>query len=147
MFKSLCQKSDELDYFDPSFATTTNSHSYFSGSASRVLREVNSAYGYVGKTYTAQNSWSFLTNYIGSYSWPVIVSFEPAELGGDFDYVGHAVVAFGYTVMNTDTFGSKATFKFVKVTDGWNQSPRYIAWDVIDYYEFPAIMVTFCPYQ
>lgn len=48
--------------------------------------------------------------------------------------------------MNTDTFGVKATFKFVKVTDGWETTPKYIAWDVIDYYEFPAKMVTFCPY-
>ena len=108
LFETLCKKARDLGYFDPSFKTTTSSHSYYNGSSTRVLLDVNSAYSYTGKTYVAQNSWSFLTKYIKNYSWPVILSFEEAELGGSFAYVNHAVVAFGYTIMNTDTFGVNA---------------------------------------
>ena len=120
----------------------------FSGNVSQVFLGVNSKYTYNG---TVKNkvpaTWTFLTKYIKDYNWPVLISFG-SEV--QFSYAWHAVVAFGYTIMNCQKGSNNYSFKYVKVTDGWGENATaYVNWSLMVDYGLDDIisMFTVCSYQ
>ena len=145
MFAAVCEKARDYGYFNP---LATGESDGFSGNVSQVFLGVNSKYTYNG---TVKNkvpaTWTFLTKYIKDYNWPVLISFG-SEV--QFSYAWHAVVAFGYTIMNCQKGSNNYSFKYVKVTDGWGENATaYVNWSLmVDYGLDDFIsMFTFCPYQ
>lgn len=150
MFAAVCKAAVDKMYF---YAAADIS-SGFSGKVSEVFLEANSRFSYNG-TVKIQNkaTWDFLTLYIKDYNWPIFMGFSNEAM---FEYSQHAVVAFGYTVMNCRKGNIDFTFKYVKVNDGWAMSQGssiaetvYINWNMIEDYEYDDFtsMYAFCPYQ
>ncbi len=150
LFAKVCQVGKQIGVFLP--------ESYgFGVSASNVddlILAVNSAYSYNGRAVVASSGyWTFLTNYIKNYNWPVIIGF----FGDNFVYDHHAVVAFGYNVMTCSRTSETYAFKFVKVSDGWADTsseiqsgtvtPTYISWEIAKNFGVSSHMVAFCPYK
>ncbi len=142
MFDQVCITARNLGAFNP-----TGSSGVYTDDYAKVLLNVNGKYGYYGRVVQMERAnYAFVTEYIERYTWPVLLGFWDVS-GSSFYYNCHAVVAFGFNEFTCSFKSSSYTYKFIKVTDGWHATPRYISWDAVISNGYTVSGAAFCPYQ